>query len=160
MADSSTFAAQGHTIGRLLLHGLQGEDRERERSNLNTVSVRAERNLHTQNKDLLAHPESEEILFAAEALPAFGAHGLARRIGKPVLREAFCHPTVQSVPAICNTLAACAVSWLSGEKCRGDRKAHSKGVRVPCRDYRAYQGLKDGPFQLPCSGGRYLPGAL
>ena len=50
---------QGHTIGRLLLHGLQGEDRERERSNLNAVASRAERNLHTKHNNLRLSPRKQ-----------------------------------------------------------------------------------------------------
>ncbi|CAK0756367.1 hypothetical protein CVIRNUC_002449 [Coccomyxa viridis] len=71
----------GHTIGRLLLHGLQGEDRERERSNLNAVASRAERNLHTKHNNLCFHPESRDIQFDSEALPLCGAHGFTRSVG-------------------------------------------------------------------------------
>ena len=80
---------QGHTIGRLLLHGLQGEDRERERSNLNAVASRAERNLHTKHNNLCFHPESRDIQFDSEALPACGAHGFTRSIGAPACSTSF-----------------------------------------------------------------------
>ena len=74
--------AQGHTIGRLLLHGLHGEERERERSNLNAVAARAERNLHTRRNNLSSKSDIKAIQFDAEALPPCGAHGLARSIGE------------------------------------------------------------------------------
>lgn len=80
---------QGHTIGRLLLHGLQGEDRERERSNLNAVASRAERNLHTKHNNLCFHPESRDIQFDSEALPLCGAHGFTRSVGASACRNPF-----------------------------------------------------------------------
>ena len=73
--------AQGHTIGRLLLHGLHGEERERERSNLNAMAVRAERNLHTRRSQSSHSPDTAAIQFDAEALPECGAHSIARSIG-------------------------------------------------------------------------------
>ena len=86
MCEGMHCLLQGHTIGRLLLHGLQGEDRERERSNLNAVASRAERNLHTKHNNLCFHPESRDIQFDAEAVPPCGAHGLTRSIGASACR--------------------------------------------------------------------------
>ncbi len=73
---------QGHTIGRLLLHGLHGEERERERSNLNTVAARAERNLHARRNQPAPKSDIKAIQFDSESLPECGAHGLTRSIGE------------------------------------------------------------------------------
>lgn len=81
---------QGHTIGRLLLHGLQGEDRERERSNLNAVAARAERNLNTRRNNLSLDSDRKNAQFDSEALPPCGAHVLARSIGEKQITVPAC----------------------------------------------------------------------
>ena len=94
--------AQGHTIGRLLLHGLQGEARERERINLNGVADRAEKSQTARNTNLVVHPANKHIQFDGKALAPCGVHGLARSIGK----AAWPLPAVQR-----SSPSNCALPW-------------------------------------------------
>ncbi len=84
------YVLQGNTLGRLLLHGLVGSQREAERAHMATVAAGIERHISETNEELKVDPGDANRLFDDEALGshAFSACGRAET---PVGRKSL-HP--------------------------------------------------------------------